>query len=68
MATADDAPQYAFTKILDGVAGAEGPVFDNAGNFYMVGPEIEKDGKYAGEVLKVDLAAGKASLVTHPQK
>ena len=54
MAGADDA-KFEFTKLLDGVAGAEGPVFDIRGNFYMVGPEIEKDNKFAGQILKVDL-------------
>lgn len=27
-----------FTKIVDGLKGAEGPVFDTSGNFYVVAP------------------------------
>ena len=48
-----------FSKIVEGLRGAEGPVFDNHGNFFMVAPEVEKDGKYAGQILKVDLETGK---------
>ncbi len=44
-----------FLKIVDGVRGAEGPVFGRNGNFFMVAPGIRKDGKFAGQVLKVDL-------------
>lgn len=44
-----------FSKIADNIAGAEGPVFDRNGSFYMVAPEVEKDGAFAGQVLKVDL-------------
>uniref|UniRef100_A0A0B6ZM12 SMP-30/Gluconolactonase/LRE-like region domain-containing protein n=1 Tax=Arion vulgaris TaxID=1028688 RepID=A0A0B6ZM12_9EUPU len=44
-----------FVKIIDGVLGAEGPVFDNRGNFFMVAPEVEKDGKAAGQIIRVDL-------------
>ena len=62
MAGADDA-KFEFTKLLDGVAGAEGPVFDIRGNFYMVGPEIEKDNKFAGQILKVDLTTRKVCYV-----
>ena len=58
MAAADDA-KFEFTKLLDGIAGAEGPVFDTSGNFYMVAPEIEKNNKFAGQILKVDLATQK---------
>jgi len=44
-----------FTKIVEGCLGAEGPVLDPSGkNLYMVAPEVEKDGKPAGEVLKID--------------
>ena len=58
MAAADDA-KFEFTKLLDGIAGAEGPVFDTSGNFYMVAPEVEKNNKFAGQILKVDLATQK---------
>ena len=44
-----------FTKIADNILGAEGPVFDKDGNFYMVAPEVEKEGSFAGQVLKVNL-------------
>jgi hypothetical protein len=30
-------------------------VFDKDGNFYMVAPEVEKEGSFAGQVLKVNL-------------
>ena len=48
-----------FTKIADNLKGAEGPVFDKDGHFYMVAPEVEKDGKPAGQVLRIDLKEGK---------
>ena len=48
-----------FTKIVDGLPGAEGPVFSTDGTFYMVAPEVEKDNKAAGQIVKVDLTAGK---------
>jgi len=49
-----------FTKIAENIPGAEGPVFDKQGNFYMVAPEkVDKDGNAAGEILKVDLGNGK---------
>lgn len=44
-----------FSKIVDNLAGAEGPVFDKNGVFYMVAPEVEKDGAFAGQVFKVDV-------------
>lgn len=48
-----------FTKIVEGLLGAEGPVFSPDGTFYMVAPEVEKDGNYAGQILKVDLTSAK---------
>ena len=63
MAAADDT-KFEFTKILEGVAGAEGPVFDTKGNFYMVAPEVEKNGKFAGQVLRVDLETEKVCWFT----
>jgi len=56
-----------FSKIIENVLGAEGPVFDNKGNFYMVAPEVEKDGKAAGQILKIDLSSGQKSLLCEPQ-
>ncbi len=50
----------AFTKITKtGLVGAEGPVFDKDGNFYMVAPEVVVDGKAAGEIVTVDISSGK---------
>ncbi|KAL8583560.1 hypothetical protein ACOMHN_028331 [Nucella lapillus] len=57
---------FEFTKVLDGLAGAEGPVFDANGNFYMVAPEVEKNNKFAGQIVKVDLDTQKASVVCEP--
>lgn len=51
--------QHEFTKIADKLLGSEGPVFDKDGNFYMVAPEVEKDGAFAGQILKVDLSTCK---------
>ncbi|XP_069128236.1 diisopropyl-fluorophosphatase-like [Argopecten irradians] len=55
-----------FTKIAENIRGAEGPVFDADGQFYMVAPEVEKDGKFAGQVLKVDLSTGKLDILCEP--
>ena len=63
MAAADDT-EFEFIKLLDGIAGAEGPVFDTSGNFYMVAPEIEKNNKFAGQILKVDLVTRKVCLTS----
>lgn len=49
-----------FTKIADSLEGAEGPVFDKHGNFYMVAPErTDTKNNPAGDVLKVNLDIGK---------
>ena len=48
-----------FTKVAEDIPGAEGPVFDKKGDFYIVAPEVEVDGKPAGEILQVDLKTGK---------
>lgn len=58
------------TKIADSLEGAEGPVFDKHGNFYMVAPERTDTKKNpAGDVLKVNLESGKVmefwSLIRH---
>lgn len=45
-----------FSKIAHHLAGAEGPVFTKGGrHFFMVAPEVEVEGKAAGEVLRIDL-------------
>lgn len=49
-----------FRRVVDNLAGAEGPVFSACGSkFYMVAPEVEKDGKPAGQVYSVDTLANK---------
>lgn len=48
-------PKFSF--LVEGLLGAEGPVFDISANFYMVAPEVETDNKPAGQVLKIDLAS-----------
>ncbi|XP_071143907.1 diisopropyl-fluorophosphatase-like [Mytilus edulis] len=58
--------QHEFTKIADKLLGSEGPVFDKDGNFYMVAPEVEKDGAFAGQILKVDLSTCKATVICEP--
>ena len=41
-----------------GYPGAEGPVFNRNGEFYMVAPEVEVDGKFAGQILQVNTSTG----------
>ena len=53
-----------FSKIVDNLLGAEGPVFDKNGNFFMVAPEVEKDGKPAGQIVKVDLSSKQVNSLT----
>lgn len=48
-----------FTKIVDNLLGAEGPVFDKDDNFLMVAPEVMKGDSYAGQVLTVNLETKK---------
>ncbi|GFN98539.1 diisopropyl-fluorophosphatase [Plakobranchus ocellatus] len=55
-----------FSKIVDNLLGAEGPVFDSKGNFFMVAPEVEKEGKAAGQILKVDLVSKQAEVICEP--
>ncbi|XP_071118676.1 diisopropyl-fluorophosphatase-like [Haliotis cracherodii] len=55
-----------FSKIVDGLLGSEGPVFDKNGNFFMVAPGVEKDGKFAGQVLKVDLKTKQVTVLCEP--
>jgi hypothetical protein len=52
-----------FTKVLEGKLGAEGPVFDRDDNFYMVAPEVMKNGNFLGQVLSVDLKTNKVRSV-----
>ena len=52
-----------FTKIVDGLLGAEGPVFSLDGSFYMVVPEVESNGNAAGQIVKVDLKTGKVCVL-----
>lgn len=54
--------QPEFLRVLDGLPGAEGPVFDNRGNFYLVAPEVEAEGKAAGQILRVDLTKQPAQV------
>ena len=45
-----------FRHIVKGLAGAEGPVFNKEGSkFYMVAPEVEVNGKPAGQIISVDI-------------
>lgn len=49
-----------FEMIVSNLLGSEGPVFDAAGtSFYMVAPEVEVDGKPAGNIMKVDIESKK---------
>lgn len=59
---ADDV-QLAFTKILDGLPGAEGPVFDRNGNFFMVAPEVMRNDEFSGQIFKVDLSSQKVDCL-----
>ncbi|KAL4236759.1 hypothetical protein ACF0H5_005144 [Mactra antiquata] len=57
-----------FTKVADKLFGAEGPVFDRHGKFFMVAPEgVEDAPRSAGDVLNVDLASGKVDIVCTPK-
>lgn len=51
-----------FIKIVDGLLGAEGPVFDQDGNFYMVAPEVTKNESFAGQVYSIDLKDRKVQI------
>ena len=44
-----------FRRRFSGWAGAEGPVFTKEGRFYMVAPEVEVEGRYAGQILAATL-------------
>ena len=56
------ADQGGFHEIADDILGAEGPVFTRDGSFFMVAPEVEKDGKHAGQILTVNLETGEVTL------
>ncbi|CAH1775577.1 unnamed protein product [Owenia fusiformis] len=55
-----------FVKILDNQPGSEGPVFTMDGKLYMVAPEVEVDGKPAGQILRIDLEIKQASVLVAP--
>lgn len=66
-----------FTLVADGLIGAEGPVFDKQGNFYVATPfetvtsgtnedKIYKD-RWAGKLYKIDLNSGEKTVVCEPQ-
>lgn len=55
-----------FTKIVDGLKGSEGPVFDKDCNFYMVAPEVTKNDSFAGQVLSIDVENNKSSVLCEP--
>ncbi|CAC5377576.1 Diisopropyl-fluorophosphatase [Mytilus coruscus] len=55
-----------FFKIAEGFPGAEGPVFDKCGNFYMVAPEVKNNGNFAGQVVKIDLDTCKSTVICEP--
>lgn len=46
-----------FTKIAENIPGAEGPVFDRNGEFYMVAPMREN----AGDLVHVNLESGQVA-------
>lgn len=51
-----------FTKIVSGLIGAEGPVFNKDLQFFMVAPCRENEQKEAdGDVVKVNLEKGTVS-------
>lgn len=54
-----------FTKIVDGLKGSEGPVFDKDCNFYMVAPEVTKNDSFAGQVLSIDVENNKVWTGKH---
>ncbi|XP_063421626.1 diisopropyl-fluorophosphatase-like [Mytilus trossulus] len=55
-----------FIKITEGFPGAEGPVFDKCGNFYMVAPEVKTDGNFTGQVIRIDLDTCKSTVICEP--
>ena len=57
-----------FTMVGKGYTGAEGPVFNQNGEFYMVASEVEVDGKSAGQILQVNTSTGEVGpqqVVSH---
>lgn len=55
-----------FLKLVDNVLGAEGPVFFKS-LFYMVAPEVEKDGKPAGQIMLIDTKSGQKTVICEPE-
>uniref|UniRef100_UPI0021C4C9AF Diisopropyl-fluorophosphatase n=1 Tax=synthetic construct TaxID=32630 RepID=UPI0021C4C9AF len=56
-----------FTKVTEDIPGAAGPVFDKNGDFYIVAPYVEVNGKPAGEILRIDLKTGKKTVICKPE-
>ncbi|WAR23310.1 DFPA-like protein [Mya arenaria] len=57
-----------FTKIVENIAGAEGPVFDRNGTFYMVAPErTDESNNAAGDVVKVNLDNAMLTVMCSPR-
>ncbi|CAK8676707.1 diisopropyl-fluorophosphatase-like [Clavelina lepadiformis] len=63
------------TKIVDGLPGSEGPVFDTKGQFYAVAPmdeasENRKKDEFidgiGGKLFKIDLESGQKEMVCMP--
>ena len=61
MNMAVDIVEPTFLKILEDIDGAEGPVFDMKGKFYMVEPFGKDNDIHTGKVWTVDLQSGKVS-------
>ena len=59
--------QVQFTKIAEGLLGSEGPVFNKDGEFIMVAPEVEEDGRSAGQILKINLQNGQSTVWCQPK-
>ncbi|RDD38014.1 Diisopropyl-fluorophosphatase [Trichoplax sp. H2] len=57
-----------FTKVAEGLLGAEGPVFNKNGQLMMVAPEVEEeDGRSAGQILKINLQNGQSTVWCRPK-
>lgn len=59
----DNEHSLSFTKIIDNVLGAEGPVFTPDRKFYMVAPEVEVNNEPAGQVLEIDIDRKQVRLI-----
>ncbi|GAB1603366.1 diisopropyl-fluorophosphatase-like [Argonauta hians] len=56
-----------FSQVAADILGSEGPVFDKDGNFFVVAPEVEKDGKPAGQILCVNLNVNQTCILCEPE-